>query len=157
MHSYVLSTLFKCRCILHSIANSIIGEGAFVQVCRRAYIHTASTSECLSEKLLTRHLDRNASLHPSMAVRDKCYLRPNGRHLTRCPAADFGAWYPRFAVRDMQKPWDRYKTDMDALLDLRLRFYKTNVLWRAYGPTHFGTDLGAFTGPTASLPVRAKL
>ena len=66
--------------------------------------------------------------------------------------AEFGAWYPRYAVWDPHKPWDRYQKDMNVLLDLRLRSYTANVLWRAYGPTHFGTDLGAFTGAPAPNP-----
>ncbi|CAL5222153.1 g4478 [Coccomyxa viridis] len=59
---------------------------------------------------------------------------------------EFGAWYPRFAVWDMHTPWERYQKDVFELLDQRLRRCGANVLWRAYGPTHFGTDLGAFTG-----------
>ena len=69
-----------------------------------------------------------------------------------CPGAEFGAWYPRFAVWDMHTPWERYQKDMALLLDQRLRSYTANVLWRAYGPTHFGTDLGAFTGATGASP-----
>lgn len=61
-------------------------------------------------------------------------------------AAEFGAWYPRFAVWDMHTPWDRYQKDMYVLLDKRLRSYSANVLWRAYGPTHFGGPSGTFTG-----------
>ena len=68
------------------------------------------------------------------------------RHLTGCAHAEFGAWYPRFAVWDMHKPWERYQKDMNLLLDQRLRAYSASVLWRAYGPTHFGTDTGTFTG-----------
>ena len=52
--------------------------------------------------------------------------------------AEFGAWYPRFSTWDMHVPWDRYKRDVNELLDMRLRAYSANVLWRAYGPTHFG-------------------
>ena len=35
---------------------------------------------------------------------------------------------------------------------LRLRSYTANILWRSYGPTHFGTDLGAFTGAPVHPP-----
>ena len=63
----------------------------------------------------------------------------------RAPA-EFGAWYPRFSTWDMHVPWDRYKKDVRELLDMRLRAYSANVLWRAYGPTHFGGPTGTFTG-----------
>ena len=43
-------------------------------------------------------------------------------------------------------PWERYKKDVRELLDMRLRAYSANVLWRAYGPTHFGGPTGTFTG-----------
>ena len=43
-------------------------------------------------------------------------------------------------------PWERYKKDVHELLDMRLRAYSANVLWRAYGPTHFGGPTGTFTG-----------
>lgn len=62
----------------------------------------------------------------------------------RC--AEFGAWYPRFSVWNLGRPWDRYKIDIQELFDQRLRKYKAHVLWRAYGPTHFGGPTGTYTG-----------
>ena len=55
----------------------------------------------------------------------------------------------------MHTPWERYQKDVFELLDQRLRRCGANVLWRAYGPTHFGTDLGAFTGAPAYIPSQA--
>jgi hypothetical protein len=52
----------------------------------------------------------------------------------------------------MHKPWERYQKDMYDLLDKRLRSMNTNVLWRAYGPTHFGGPTGTFTG---ARPIRS--
>ncbi|CAK0786753.1 hypothetical protein CVIRNUC_009967 [Coccomyxa viridis] len=59
---------------------------------------------------------------------------------------EFGAWYPRFSASEMHAPWARYKKDVLELLDMRLRAYSANVLWRGYGPTHFGGATGTFTG-----------
>lgn len=56
--------------------------------------------------------------------------------------AEFGAWYPRFNNWDMHRPWDRYKNDVLELFDKRLRNTEAKVLWRAYGPTHFGGSTG---------------
>ena len=56
--------------------------------------------------------------------------------------AEFGAWYPRFNNWNMHKPWDRYKVDVLELFAKRLRGTKARVLWRAYGPTHFGGSTG---------------
>ncbi len=66
--------------------------------------------------------------------------------------AEFGAWYPRFSASEMHAPWARYKKDVLELLDMRLRAYSANVLWRGYGPTHFGGATGTFTG---ALPCHA--
>ena len=56
--------------------------------------------------------------------------------------AEFGAWYPRFNNWNMHRPWDRFKNDMTELFDKRLKSTEARVLWRAYGPTHFGGPTG---------------
>lgn len=69
---------------------------------------------------------------------------------------EFGAWYPRFANWDMYRPWERYQKDVYELLDQRLRQMTTNILWRSYGPTHFGGPTGTFTGIAFDLPEMPK-
>jgi hypothetical protein len=46
----------------------------------------------------------------------------------------------------MGTPWARYVNDVQELFAQRLRNYKALVLWRAYGPTHFGGPTGTYTG-----------
>ena len=73
--------------------------------------------------------------------------------LTQAPAhAEFGAWYPRFNNWNMHKPWDRYKADLLELFDKRLRNTEAMVLWRAYGPTHFGGSTGRRLSPMQIQP-----
>ena len=47
----------------------------------------------------------------------------------------------------MGKPWERYKVDTLELFDKRLRSTAARVLWRAYGPTHFGGPTGRWLSP----------
>lgn len=60
--------------------------------------------------------------------------------------AEFGAWYPRFNTFNGLKPWICFMADMRDLLELRLKNYAAQVVWRAYGPTHFGGPTGTDTG-----------
>ena len=64
--------------------------------------------------------------------------------------AEFGAWYPRFNNWNMHKPWDRFRNDVLELFDKRLRSTEAKVLWRAYGPTHFGGSTGMQLSPVTS-------
>lgn len=77
-------------------------------------------------------------------------LQSRDRYLTVCchvlSESEFGAWYPRFNIWTMHRPWERYRRDIWDLFDLRLRHTSARVLWRAYGPTHFGGPTGTFTG-----------
>ena len=66
--------------------------------------------------------------------------------------AEFGAWYPRFNNWNMHKPWDRFKNNFLQLFDSRLRNTKAKVLWRAYGPTHFGGTTGRQLRPMHVIP-----
>ena len=66
--------------------------------------------------------------------------------MSDCRPAEFGAWYPRFNTFQMGTPWVRYVNDVQELFAQRLRNYKALVLWRAYGPTHFGGPTGTYTG-----------
>ncbi|KAK9916493.1 hypothetical protein WJX75_003317 [Coccomyxa subellipsoidea] len=65
---------------------------------------------------------------------------------------EFGAWYPRFNTFQMGTPWARYVNDVQELFAQRLRNYKALVLWRAYGPTHFGGPTGTYTALVEHLP-----
>jgi len=72
--------------------------------------------------------------------------------------AEFGAWYPRFNMWTVRKPWDRYLADIWVLFEERLRHTDAKVLWRSYGPTHFGErSTGTFlalSGVLGDLPTR---
>ena len=46
----------------------------------------------------------------------------------------------------MLRPWTRYINDMQQLFSQRLAQMPALVLWRAYGPTHFGGPTGTYTG-----------
>ncbi|CAK0787972.1 hypothetical protein CVIRNUC_011194 [Coccomyxa viridis] len=65
---------------------------------------------------------------------------------------EFGAWYPRFNTFKGQEPWMNFLADMRDLFELRLRKYHAQVLWRAYGPTHFGGPTGSYTAMESHLP-----
>lgn len=65
--------------------------------------------------------------------------------------AEFGAWYARFNFngRHVHKPWVRYQRDMYELFTKRLAVHPSPVLWRSYGPSHFGGMTGTYTGTAA--------
>ncbi|CAL8467294.1 g6831 [Coccomyxa elongata] len=65
---------------------------------------------------------------------------------------EFGAWYPRFNSFQMLSPWTRYLNDVQELFSKRLTQTPALVLWRAYGPTHFGGPTGTYTAITEHLP-----
>lgn len=51
----------------------------------------------------------------------------------------------------MAIPWTRYVNDVQELFSQRLVNHPSLVLWRAYGPTHFGGPTGTYTGAHAPL------
>ncbi len=71
--------------------------------------------------------------------------------------AEFGAWYPRFNSYQMLRPWTRYVNDVQELFSLRLTQTPALVLWRAYGPTHFGGPTGTYTGVLQTKQTRATV
>ena len=82
----------------------------------------------------------------------------DGLHDSVMIYAEFGAWYPRFNMWTVRKPWDRYLADIWVLFEERLRHTDAKVLWRSYGPTHFGErSTGTFlalSGVLGDLPTR---
>lgn len=86
-----------------------------------------------------RQLNQIALLSPAASTRENCPTY-----------AEFGAWYARFNFnsRHVHKPWVRYQRDMHELFTKRLSTHPAAVLWRSYGPSHFGGMTGTYTGDT---------